>query len=159
MRGNFRWKATASNSTSSHLCLTFRSNVLKSFSVNPLVSVSTVISLFLDSSISDNIQLWKTGIYLLFLLPYVYRCLLFCWFLKFPYCSLGDGGLVAKLCLTLTIPQTVVRQAPLSVEFSWQEYWGGLPFPSPGKLPDPAIKPRSPALQADSLPLSYKGSL
>ena len=36
--------------------------------------------------------------------------------------------------------------------FSRQEYWSGLPFPSPGDLPDPAIKPRSPALQADSLP-------
>ena len=43
------------------------------------------------------------------------------------------------------------RQAPLSTEFSRQEYWGGLPFPSPGDLPDPGIRPRSPALQADSL--------
>ena len=38
------------------------------------------------------------------------------------------------------------------MEFSRQEYWSGLPFPSPGDLPDPGIKPRSPALQADSLP-------
>jgi len=36
--------------------------------------------------------------------------------------------------------------------FSWQEYWSGLPSPSPGDLPDPGIKPRSPTLQADSLP-------
>ena len=43
-------------------------------------------------------------------------------------------------------------QAPLSVGFSRQEYWSGLPFPSPGDLPDPGIEPRSPALQADSLP-------
>ena len=42
-------------------------------------------------------------------------------------------------------------QAPLSVIFSRQEYWSGLPFPSPGHLPDKGIKPRSPALQADSL--------
>ena len=42
-------------------------------------------------------------------------------------------------------------QAPLSVGFSRQEYWKGLPFPSPGDLPHPRIKPRSPALQADSL--------
>ena len=46
---------------------------------------------------------------------------------------------------------TVVHQAPLSMEFSRQEYWSGLPFPSPGALPDPGMEPRSPALQADSL--------
>ena len=50
------------------------------------------------------------------------------------------------------IPWTVASQAPLSKEFSRQGYWRGLPFPSPGDLPNPAIKPRSPALQADSLP-------
>ena len=48
-------------------------------------------------------------------------------------------------------PWTVTRQAPLSMGFSRQEYWSGLPFPSPGDLPDPGIKPRSPALQADAL--------
>ena len=48
-------------------------------------------------------------------------------------------------------PWTVARQAPLSMGFSRPEYWSGLPFPSPGDLPDPGIKPRSPALQADSL--------
>jgi len=48
-------------------------------------------------------------------------------------------------------PWTVALQAPLSMGFSRQEYCSGLPFPSPGDLPDPGIKPRSPALQADSL--------
>ena len=43
-------------------------------------------------------------------------------------------------------------QAPLSVEFSRQKYWSGLPFPSPRDLANPGIKARSPALQADSLP-------
>ena len=43
------------------------------------------------------------------------------------------------------------HQAPLSIEFSRQEYWSVLPFPSPGDLPNPGFKPRSPALQADSL--------
>ena len=47
---------------------------------------------------------------------------------------------------------TVARQAPLSMGFSRQEYWSGLPFPSPGDLPDPGIEPGSPTLQADSLP-------
>ena len=46
---------------------------------------------------------------------------------------------------------TVTYQAPLSVGFSRQEYWSGLPFPSPGDLPDPGIEPGSPALQADAL--------
>ena len=45
----------------------------------------------------------------------------------------------------------VAHQAPLSTEFSRQEYWSGLPFPTPGDLLDPGIKPGSPALQADSL--------
>ena len=43
-------------------------------------------------------------------------------------------------------PWTVAHQAPPSMVFSRQEYWSGLPFPSPGDLPDPGIKPRSPAL-------------
>ena len=47
--------------------------------------------------------------------------------------------------------QTAAYQAPQSMGFSRQEYWSGLPFPSPGDLPDPGIEPRSPALQADAL--------
>ena len=49
-------------------------------------------------------------------------------------------------------PWTVARQAPLSMGFSTQEYWSGLPFPSPGDLPDPGIERKSPELQAGSLP-------
>ena len=57
-------------------------------------------------------------------------------------------------------PWTVAHQAPLSMEFSRHEYWSGLPFPSPEDLPNPGIKPRSPALQADSLyQLSHKQCL
>ena len=48
-------------------------------------------------------------------------------------------------------PWTVAYQAPPSMGFSRQEYWSGLPFPSPGDLPDPGIKPRSPVLEADAL--------
>ena len=48
-------------------------------------------------------------------------------------------------------PWTVAHQAPPSMEFSRQQYWSGLPFPSPGYLPDPGIEPRSPTLQADAL--------
>ena len=49
-------------------------------------------------------------------------------------------------------PWTVAHQAPSSIGFPRQEYWSGLPFPSPGDLPDPGIQPGSPAFQADSLP-------
>ena len=49
------------------------------------------------------------------------------------------------------ITLTTAHQTPLSMEFSMQEYWSGLTFHPPGDLPDPGIKPRSLALQADSL--------
>ena len=65
--------------------------------------------------------------------------------------------LVAQLCLTLWTAWTVAHQAPLSMEFSRQEYWSRLPFPSPGDLPDPRIELGSPALQADSLPSEPPG--
>ena len=54
-------------------------------------------------------------------------------------------------------PWTVAYQAPQSMEFSRQEYWSGLPFPSPGDLPDPGTEPGSPALQADALPSEPAG--
>ena len=66
--------------------------------------------------------------------------------------QLPQNGKVKSLsCVQLfAIPWTVVYQASLSMGFSRQ--WSGLPFPSPGDLPDPGIKPRSPALQEDALP-------
>ena len=51
----------------------------------------------------------------------------------------GDGGLVAKLCQTLVTPWTVACQAPLYMEFSRQEYWRGLPFPSPPTVYSPSL--------------------
>ena len=71
-------------------------------------------------------------------------------------CNRG-GGLVAKSCPTLMTPWTVACQASLSMGFSRQEYWSELPFASPGALPDPGIKTRSPPLQADSLPTVLQG--
>ena len=63
--------------------------------------------------------------------------------------SVSHHGLT---CVQLfTTPWTIARQAPQSMQFSKQEYWSGLPFPSPGDLPDPGIELRSPALQVDSL--------
>ena len=64
--------------------------------------------------------------------------------------------LVAKLCLTLCNPMDCTHQAPPSMGFPRQEYWSGLPLPSPGDLPNPGIEttwPVSPVLWADSLSL------
>ena len=74
----------------------------------------------------------------------------------------GSDGLVTKLCLTLATPWTVACQAPLSMGFSRQEYYSGLPFPPPGDLPHPGMKlepPVFPALQAYSLLLCHLGNL
>ena len=66
--------------------------------------------------------------------------------------SLSRVGLFAT-------PWTVTYQAPRSMGFSRQEYWSGLPFPSPGDLPNPGIEPGSPALQTDALPSEPLGKL
>ena len=69
------------------------------------------------------------------------------------YCS------VTESCPTLYDPvDCLAPQAPLSTVFPRQEYWNGLPFPSPGVLPVPGIKSASPAFQADSLQLSHQGN-
>ena len=72
--------------------------------------------------------------------------------------TIALGGLVAKSCLTLATPWTVACQAPLSMGFSRQDYWSGLPFPPPGDLPDPGIRLGSPTLEADSLPSEPPGN-
>ena len=64
------------------------------------------------------------------------------------------SGLVIKSCPMLVTPWTVVHQVPLSMGLFRQEYWSGLPVPPPGDLPNPGIKPMSPAWQVDSLPLT-----
>ena len=55
-------------------------------------------------------------------------------------------------------PWTVACQAPLSIELSRQEYWNGLPFPTPGDLPNSGIKPVSPGRKEDSSPLRHLGA-
>ena len=68
---------------------------------------------------------------------------------------------VCMLCLVFLTSWIVACQAPLSMGFSRQEYWSGLPCLPPGDLPDPGIEPVSPValpLQVDSLPLSHLGS-
>ena len=64
----------------------------------------------------------------------------------------GHGVSVGHLVMyDSAIPWVIACQAPLSIEFSRQEYWSVLPFPSPGTLPNPGIEPGSPAVQAHSL--------
>ena len=66
--------------------------------------------------------------------------------------------MLSHVCLFVTL-WTVAQQAPLTMGFSRQEYWSGLPFTFPGDLPDPGIEPRSPALRADSLPSGHLWAL
>ena len=67
---------------------------------------------------------------------------------------------VAQSCSTLcNAIDCIAYQAPPSMEFSRREYWSGLPFPSPGDLPNPGIEPRCPTLQADALPSEPSGKL
>ena len=61
------------------------------------------------------------------------------------------------ICIVIATPWTTAHQAPLSVRFSRQGYWSGLPFLSPGDLSNPGIELRSPGLQADSLPTELQG--
>ena len=86
-------------------------------------------------------------------------------------CNAGDPGLIPELEISpgegngyppqssiLARKPHGVRKATLSLGFSRQEHWSGLPFTSPGDLPDPGIEPKSLALQADSLPSELQGS-
>ena len=87
-------------------------------------------------------------------------------FLLFTFVSSGstvpDAGVKVKVKLLSHVqlfatPWMVAYQALRSMGFSSQEYWSGLPFPSPGDLPNPGIEPRSPALQTDALPSDPPG--
>ena len=66
--------------------------------------------------------------------------------MEYDLINSSGGGLVAKLCPSVVTPWAVACQASLSTGFSRQEYWSGLPFPSPGDLLDPGIEPWSPPL-------------
>ena len=81
------------------------------------------------------------------------------WPYQSGYVLLGDnlrGCMLSAFSRVNSVtPWTVARQASLSIGFSRQEYWSGLPCCPPGDLPDPGIEPASPAWQVDSLPLSY----
>ena len=69
--------------------------------------------------------------------------------------TVKSEGLVCSVISDSLPPHVMAQQAPLFMGFPRQEYWEGLPFPSPGDLPHPGMEPRSPALQADSLLSEY----
>ena len=71
--------------------------------------------------------------------------------------NVGGSELVAKSCLTLAAPWTVACQAPLSMGLPRQEYWSGLPFPSPGDPPDPRLNLGLLHWQVNSLPTEPPG--
>ena len=73
------------------------------------------------------------------------------WYLSPSLSWVSEWVKSLSLVRLFATPWTVAYQAPPSMGFSRQEYWGRLPFPSPGDLPDPGIEPRSPAFQADTL--------
>ena len=82
------------------------------------------------------------------MLLYIIYSIIYCFM---PYVCIFVG-VESLICVSFVTPSTIAHQAPPSMEFSKQEYWSGLPFPSPGDLPDPGIEPGSPVLQADALP-------
>ena len=71
---------------------------------------------------------------------------------------LSGGGLVTKSCLTLVTPWTVASEVPLSMGFSRQEYWSGLPFPSPGDLSTQGLNLCLPHCRQTLYHLSHQGS-
>ena len=86
----------------------------------------------------------QTYLWITVSIPCVFVCV--CVYTRAPVCARS-----LSCVLFFATPWIVALQAPLSMESSRQEYWSGLPFPSPGDPPDPGIEPWSPALEADAL--------
>ena len=99
----------------------------------------------------DHLQIYSILTYII----YIYSTILI--YTKYMYISLIVVSSLSHVQL-FAAPWTVAHQAPLSMGFPRQEHWSGLPCPSPGHLPDPEMKPPSPARQADSSPLSHQES-
>ena len=81
-----------------------------------------------------------------------------CWEINIDFREHGCGGLVVKLCPTLASPWTVAYQALLSMGFTSQEYWSGLPIPSPGRFPTQESNPCRLHCRQIPYQLSYEGS-
>ena len=127
------------------------------YSFLPVEVILIFQALFLDSSFLDRIThcLFLLNFSLLLVNRNVAGSFLYT---DSTHRNLAPCLLSCCLVRLFPIPRTVARQAPLSVGLSRQKFWSGLPFASPEDLPNPGIKPASPALQADSLPLNHQGS-
>ena len=131
-----------------------------------LNSIKTHVLIIVLSVIASWILRLYCEIFTVYVCKYMYVCV-YIYICVCVVCVLC-AQLVSCVWLFVT-PWTVAHQAPLSMAFSRQEYWSGLPFPSPGDLPEPGIKPESPELaggfiacvrawmQVDSLPLLHLG--
>ena len=121
---------------------------------NPIIHVPSMILRMLLSSFQSNFNLLRVNILK------IYKEVPASSALQGPFYSYSMGWPFIHHWLFAT-PWTVAHQAPQSMEFSRQEYWSGLPFPSPEDIPDPRIEPAStlpPALAGGFLPLSHLGS-
>ena len=111
-----------------------------SFVWNDILLLGSLAILYSFIKMIKNYLLWKISLIFVSVLSELQ------W--NYPVCVCVSCSVISSSFTTLW---TVTHQVPLSMEFSWQEFWSGLSFPSPGDLPDQGIKPRSPALQAGSL--------
>ena len=107
------------------------------------LSCSDAGQIFLDQELNPCLLHWQVDS-----LHGTTREAIFLFLHSLFHCGISRHIEYSSLCCTIW---TVARQAPLSMGFSRQEYWSGLPLPSPGDLADPGIEPGSPASQADSL--------
>ena len=100
---------------------------------------------------SSEKYLFRSSVHFLswFICLFVFALGLYEFFIYLEYLPLLCWSL-SHVCLFVTL-WNVAHQAPLSMEFSRQEYWSGVPCPPPGDLPDPGLKSESPELQADFL--------
>ena len=158
------------------LCLVFIANDVISLVLHPMVSWDNNSSavffyfaflgyIYVSLRVSKIfLSLLRSNINLIIFHEKAWKCNLHCLmgsctelsFRKNPKCLWCV--LVIQSCPTLWDPMGVARQTSLFMEFSRQEYWSGLLFPSPKELPNPRIEPWSPASQADSLPFELQGS-
>ena len=105
------------------------------------------LKLFVSQAKTFSLQILHF-LYVAFSVFFVCLLVFFHWLhFLIPFLGGGGGGLVFKSCLTLVTPMNVTCQAPLSIGFPRQEHWSGLPFPSPGDLPNPRTELGSSALQ------------
>ena len=117
------------------------------FNIHIIISLGDFRRQKSNSEISSYASSYFICIYILYIYIYIFKlCVYVC-----------VAEVVAQMCPTLHSPWTIACKAPLSMEFSRQESWSGLPFPCLGDHFDPGIKPRSPALQVDTLPSEPPG--